>query len=528
MNNNKSPKTSKSPRHKFDTEICEDNMTFSDCEVAILKNAKEENDNAIGQELVNSTEIRKMINIVRDFIIDKKLICYGGTAINNILPQNVQFYDYSVEIPDFDFYSKDPLNDAINLANIYYAKGFTNVEAKAGMHKGTFKVFVNFIGIADITHMNKILFDNLMKESIVNENIHYAPVNFLRMGMYLELSRPKGDTDRWEKVVKRLNLLNKYYPFSKNDCRQIDFETASTTTTTTTTSASPLSKANIYVLVREELIKEGVVFFGGYARRIYSKYMPKENSRLLNSDPIFDVLSNDHDVLAGNIKKILEANNIHNIKIEKHEAFGELIPEYSEISIKGEPLVFIYAPIACHSYNVVNIGPKLVNIATIETILTFYLTFIYVGKTHYNTNRLICMAKYLFELMQKNRLTTTGVLKHFTTTCIGEQETIQSILEHKSKKFEELKKNPNSDEYKQWFLKYIPGEAKQQPTSTTSPKATTSPTAPPQPKAIQQPKMKQMKPQTYAATTKRTKRRPSYRRSTSKISRLKKRDDFIV
>ena len=51
------------------------------------------------------------------------------------------------------------------------------------------------------------------KDSIQVAGILYAPPNYLRMGMYLELSRPAGDTSRWEKVLKRLTLLNKNYPF---------------------------------------------------------------------------------------------------------------------------------------------------------------------------------------------------------------------------------------------------------------------------------------------------------------------------
>lgn len=36
--------------------------------------------------------------------------------------------------------------------------------------------------------------------------------------MYLELSRPNGDITRWEKVLKRLNLLNKNYPLKAANC----------------------------------------------------------------------------------------------------------------------------------------------------------------------------------------------------------------------------------------------------------------------------------------------------------------------
>ena len=50
---------------------------------------------------------------------------------------------------------------AKKLANIYYNAGYKEVEAKTGIHKGTYKVFVNFIPIADITYMEKSLFNNI-------------------------------------------------------------------------------------------------------------------------------------------------------------------------------------------------------------------------------------------------------------------------------------------------------------------------------------------------------------------------------
>ena len=46
----------------------------------------------------------------------------------------------------------------------------------------------------------------------------YSPPNFLRMLMYLELSRPAGNVSRWEKVLKRLTLLNKNYPLVGKNC----------------------------------------------------------------------------------------------------------------------------------------------------------------------------------------------------------------------------------------------------------------------------------------------------------------------
>ena len=57
-------------------------------------------------------------------------MCYGGTAINNILPEEDQFYDKSIEIPDYDFYSPDALGDAKELADLYYKKVIKRLKQK--------------------------------------------------------------------------------------------------------------------------------------------------------------------------------------------------------------------------------------------------------------------------------------------------------------------------------------------------------------------------------------------------------------
>ena len=118
-----------------DKKICK-NLSFAECELAILRIAVDEAQEKMGKRIVNSEDIQKIIDIVEEFIKKKKLICYGGTAINNILPEEDQFYDKDVEVPDYDFFSINALNDAKELADIYYKKGFLDVEAKSGQHRG--------------------------------------------------------------------------------------------------------------------------------------------------------------------------------------------------------------------------------------------------------------------------------------------------------------------------------------------------------------------------------------------------------
>ena len=125
---------------------------------------------------------------------------------------------------------------------------------------------------------------------------------------------------------------------------------------------------------------------------------------------------------------------------------------------RAETLVFIYEPLACHSYNVINIANKKVRVATIDTMLSFYLSFAYVNRTYYE-NRILCMSEYLFDVQQKNRLMQKGLLKRFTIDCYGEQMTMEKMRAEKSDKYKELKKSKGKKEYEWYFLRYIPHEA---------------------------------------------------------------------
>jgi hypothetical protein len=45
-------------------------------------------------EEATDPEIKKIMRIVKKFIQTNRVLCYGGTAINNILPKKEQFYQY--------------------------------------------------------------------------------------------------------------------------------------------------------------------------------------------------------------------------------------------------------------------------------------------------------------------------------------------------------------------------------------------------------------------------------------------------
>ena len=441
--------------------------SFQEKELAILREAVDKAEERAGKKVAQSEDVKKIMNIVENFLRLKKLVCYGGTAINNILPKYDQFYNKNVEIPDYDFYSSKALEHAKELADIYSNAGYQEVTAAAGVHTGTFKVYVNFIPVADITQLTPELFKAVKKEAITVNGILYAPPDFLRMSMYLELSRPDGDVSRWEKVLKRLILLNKHYPIRNGSCKydtfMRDFNSKKKHNNT----------KNIYETIRNSIIDQGLVFFGSYANSLYSRYMPLKHRKKFLSVPDFDVLSEDPETSATIIKERLLDEGEKNIKIIKKPGIGEVIAPHYEIIIGEETVCFIYKPLACHSYNTIKLGNNLIKVATIDTMLSFYLAFLYADRPYYDKQRILCMAKYLFLAQSKNRLEQKGLLKRFSINCYGQQETLDSIRAEKTKKFKELQNNKKSKEYESYFLRYNPNDNKTKKTTKSKTKKTT-------------------------------------------------------
>jgi hypothetical protein len=110
----------------------------------------------------------------------------------------------------------------------------------------------------------------------------------------LELSRPEGDVSRWEKVLKRLNLLNKYHPLHANGKQKCSVRCDSTSGKGHTKSLPEKT----FLTARNSFIDQGVVVFGGYAS-MYSRYMPEPFPKGV---PAFDVLAENPDRCATILK----------------------------------------------------------------------------------------------------------------------------------------------------------------------------------------------------------------------------------
>jgi hypothetical protein len=159
------------------------------------------------------------------------------------------------------------------------------------------------------------------------------------------------------------------------------------------------------------------------------------------------------------VKEQLENKVKEKIMLIEHAEISEIIPRNIEIKIGEDSVAFIYEPIACHSYNIIEVDQKEINIASIDTLLSFYLAFLYSKKDYYkNKEKIMCMAMFLFDVQQRNRLSQKGLLKRFSINCYGKQKSLEDIRTEKAEKYKELLSKKNTPEYEEWFLKYNPND----------------------------------------------------------------------
>ena len=59
--------------NKFNTSLCTNQMTFDECELAVLRHAVDESDKQQSEKIANSEDVIRMIHILEDFIRKKKM-----------------------------------------------------------------------------------------------------------------------------------------------------------------------------------------------------------------------------------------------------------------------------------------------------------------------------------------------------------------------------------------------------------------------------------------------------------------------
>lgn len=165
---------------------------------------------------VDGPMVDRALEIVKKFIVERRLLIFGGLAIDYALRLKGKSIYPDDQRPDFDFLSPNSVDDAYDLADILYKAGFSGVGVVRGIHVQTMRVKVDFVWVADIGYVPAEVYKRIAHLDYMDMKIVHP--DFQRMDMHLAFcfpfNNPPGENVfyRWRKDLKRFNMLEAQYP----------------------------------------------------------------------------------------------------------------------------------------------------------------------------------------------------------------------------------------------------------------------------------------------------------------------------
>jgi hypothetical protein len=393
-------------------------------QLAIITRASELAQRKTDYASAHDDHILRAIEVVEEFLRKKHRLCYGGQAINAHLPAKYKFYDPEYSIPDYDFFTPSPDADITLIIKDLRKAGFTDIAAREGMHEGTMKIYVEYIPVADITQIDPKLYRILSKREYRNDGISYLDVNTLRMLMYLELSRPRGEVRRWEKVFERLMLLNEFSPIKKCIKKRYLFKNG-------------LTKEQADITF-DFIIKQKRVFAGADLASYYRGGGRNHNTStewiFSSKKPILFYSStpkDDADYLLSEFKKTSDHKPF---TVKTYSSKGiDMVPTMYIVCHGKDTLVFIINESQCHSYiNMMIDTNTVMRIASMDTLIALYFSLGLIKSSFFDMGAMECLANELVHININARNKPEDFIFPFISIkCSGRQTSLPSLIRAK-------------------------------------------------------------------------------------------------
>lgn len=425
----------------------------------------------------------KCMEYIKQFIMDKKLVIYGGQAHHLALikkDKNKGIYDENekMKIHDYDIYSPNPIQHGVELCNKLYDIGFKDIQMQDALHPETYtikcikkddKFGTYFEKLVDITYAPNIIYNNL--PFMEYDNLRFVNPYFTYIDYFRLLADPEGSLFRAEKQLKRLKLMTDEYPFKDNN-EKIDIKLLNLTK----------MDDNLYHLIRKytknnsSLISIGLETYNKYFK-LTKEFLTNEQKEYIETLDIkyFEFIAGDYE---NDVIKFMEylKKNLEDKVIECCEKYPFF--QYRDYSTE----IYVDRKLICIIYKNNNICVPFINInghqyAMFYNMISWFITESFYNRIYSNDRKTIRdrnnrkdieneyfkiisnMITMKNQYLNKNNLTIydKSIFQGFTTNCIGLTILEQNIrlLECINNKF---KYNPeNRKQEIKWIYRNLSG-----------------------------------------------------------------------
>lgn len=243
-------------------------------------------------ELVETSQIdyktkSEMTDICLQFVISKKLIVFGGLAIDFSLKKNKCggiYEDY--QLMDIDVFSNRHYDVAHELLELFISKGYTNCDLMVAIHPTSVRVRIDHYMLLDVAyapdHIYKLYSDTALTYPTEHGNVLFRHPYIQMLDIHRSFSYPyenkplENIKNRFYKDYERYLKLVDCYPFDEHNIKYISFVTESGI-------SSSVNDSNISSKKIDYNIKKDYYIHGVIAYLIYERMFTDEVN---NSDPI--------------------------------------------------------------------------------------------------------------------------------------------------------------------------------------------------------------------------------------------------
>jgi hypothetical protein len=387
------------------------------------------------EELIQFEKYKDIFDEAIKFIKHKKVLLYGGSAINDLLPKESKIYSQNV-LPDIDVFSMHGQKLAKQIVRNFIKKGYNKVTTNytEALHENTFKVFVNSIAVFDITTISKKAFKNLQKNSVKGDtDIPIVDPQFLRLSLHMIMSQLYDAARRWEKVYERLIIFYKHFPPVL--CKNKEAKTPKNTSISATSNVMKELINKVYAFLENK----DYILFGTNEVLEYIKNYSKSHIYLPVNNKIAPIQFITNGDIIRTANSIVTMLNVESISVSKVFEEDEFIPQHIIIKYKNHQLVEIYNINTCVTF----INHKNYKIASIHTILRMYLAMFFSTYRHFKTdnNYLECVINMLSVIQHNTSKSRKTIFQQIIKQCYGPYYGIVTLRRNRLLRLE--KQDPN-------------------------------------------------------------------------------------
>jgi len=353
--------------------------------------------------------------VIESYIKKHNRKLYGGTALNMLLPQGHKIYKRNT-LPDFDFFSPEPWIDAVKIADLLYKAGYKFTEAKAGIHKHTFKVFADFWPVADVTYLPPDLYEQV--PTVKKNNYTLVSPAYLQMTLYNIISKPIEAPVRWPQVSFRQKLLEQWTApkYRKKQC-SADFIGAADRP-----DIDPELEKALQVIYKEAR-KYKLIHYGALA---YNKYVTIADGKLRIPVYYYELLTQDAEdyafKLVDAVSKVTDKKLVQDISYQPYKDMNKLTYIlFMELEEEKVPIFTITELTRCIPYKY--LGGRYY--CSIDYLFYELYNQMFNEEINFYAFDISCLIRYLYYLQQqyyrKKNISELdkSPLQRFVTKCRG-------------------------------------------------------------------------------------------------------------